>query len=152
MAGKFPVPGMAVYNASKFAALGLTAAVRREIVGTGVSVSAVLPCAVRTGLSSGVPLGRGLPTVDPEDIAKAVLRSCETRRAETPVPGYLAGWDLVNALVPEQVMALLRAYLGDTRALTSVDPNRRREYSERLEKQASKADRRGSTSHQERRA
>ncbi|SEP52780.1 SDR family NAD(P)-dependent oxidoreductase [Amycolatopsis saalfeldensis] len=65
MAGKIPLPGMAVYNASKFAAVGLTATVRREYASSGVSVSAVLPSAVRTGLASGVPLGRGLPTADP---------------------------------------------------------------------------------------
>ncbi len=53
MAGKIPLPGMAVYNASKFAAVGLTAAVRREYAATGVSVSAVLPSAVRTELASG---------------------------------------------------------------------------------------------------
>jgi NADP-dependent 3-hydroxy acid dehydrogenase YdfG len=136
MAGKFPAPGMAVYNASKFAALGLTAAVRREIVASGVSVSAVLPCAVRTGLSSGVPLGRGLPTVGAEVIARAVLRSCRTRRAELTVPGYLAAWDLLNALVPERVMALGRACLGDMRALTSIDAAGRSEYTDRVDRQA----------------
>ncbi|MDT4920270.1 MAG: hypothetical protein QOI15_1172, partial [Pseudonocardiales bacterium] len=65
MAGKVPVPGMAVYNASKFAARGLSLAVRDEIAGTGVSVSTLLPSAVRTELASGVRLGHGLPTVDP---------------------------------------------------------------------------------------
>lgn len=69
MAGKIPIPGMAGYNASKFAAVGLTAAVRREYARTGVSISAVLPAAVRTRLASGVSLGRGMPTVEPEQIA-----------------------------------------------------------------------------------
>src|ERR1700751_2898293 len=64
MAGKIPIPGMAVYNASKFAAVGLSAAVREEFRGTGVSVSAVLPSAVRTRLPAGVPPGHGLPTVE----------------------------------------------------------------------------------------
>ena len=57
LAGKMAIPGMAVYNASKFAAVGLTAAVRAEYAHTGVSVSAILPSAVRTRLTSGVPLG-----------------------------------------------------------------------------------------------
>lgn len=136
MAGKIPVPGMAMYNASKFAAVGLTAAVRREFSGTGVSVSAVLPSAVRTLLASGVPLGRGMPTVEPADIARAVLKSCDTRRAEIPVPGFLAGWTLIEALLPERVMAFGRGLLGDMRALTAVDPGARREYTEQVEKQA----------------
>ena len=45
MAGKLVVPGLAVYNASKFAAVGLSAAVREEYRHTGVSVTAVLPSA-----------------------------------------------------------------------------------------------------------
>ncbi|WP_020666741.1 SDR family oxidoreductase [Amycolatopsis nigrescens] len=135
MAGKIPLPGMAVYNASKFAAVGLTAAVRREYAGTGVSVSAVLPSAVRTGLASGVPLGGGLPTVDPEDIAAAVLRSCRTRRAEIPVPGYVGAWDLLAALTPEPLMNLGRRLIGDNRALTSIDPAGRADYTQRVAKQ-----------------
>lgn len=137
MAGKLPLPGMAVYNASKYAAVGLTAAVRREVRASGVSVSAVLPSAVRTGLASGVPLGGALPTVDPEDIAAAVIRSCHTRRAETPVPGYLAGWDLLAAVTPEPLMNLGRRLVRDDRALTSVDATGRAAYEARIAKQSS---------------
>ncbi|MGH3712967.1 MAG: SDR family oxidoreductase [Micromonosporaceae bacterium] len=136
MAGKLPIPGMAVYNASKFAAVGLTAAVRRECDRTGVSVSAVLPSAVRTGLASGVPLGRGLPTVDPEAVARAVVRSCRTRRAEIPVPGYLAGWDLIAAVTPEPLLRLGRRLVGDDRGLTQLDPAARAPYEDRVAAQA----------------
>ncbi|GAA4553999.1 SDR family oxidoreductase [Amycolatopsis samaneae] len=138
MAGKIPIPGMAVYNASKFAVVGLTAAVRREYADTGVSVSAVLPSAVRTGLASGVPLGGGLPTVDPEDIAAAVLDSCRTRRAEIPVPRYLGGWDLLDALTPERVMSFARTLVGDNRALTSLDPEARADYTRRVSGQVTR--------------
>lgn len=84
LAGKFPLKGLAVYNASKFAAVGLTAAVRLEMADTGVSVTAVLPSAVRTELSSGIDLGV-LPAVDPEDIAAAIVGSVKTRAAEIAV-------------------------------------------------------------------
>src|SRR5215213_6473539 len=93
MAGKLAVPGLAVYNASKFAAVGLSAAVRAEYRSSGVSVSAVLPSAVRTRLASGVPLGHGMPTVDADDVARAIVSSVRRRRAEIAVPRYLAGWD-----------------------------------------------------------
>ncbi|WP_370966917.1 SDR family oxidoreductase [Amycolatopsis sp. cg9] len=132
MAGKIPLPGMAVYNASKFAALGLTAAVRREYAATGVSVSAVLPSAVRTELSSGVRLGGALPTVDPEDVAKAIAGTLRTRRAETAVPRWLAGWDLLAALTPEPVMRWARALIGDDRALTELDAEGRAAYATRI--------------------
>ena len=132
MAGKIPFPGMAVYNASKYAAVGLSAAVRRELHGTGVSVSAVLPSAVRTSLSSGVRLGGILPTVDPADVADAALRTCRTRRAETPVPGFLAGWGLLDGLVPEPLMALGRRLAGDDRGLSSIDVTARAAYDARV--------------------
>lgn len=139
MAGKLVVPGMAVYNASKFAAVGLSTAVREEYRDTGVSVTAVLPSAVRTRLASGVPLGHGMPTVDPEDVAEAIVGSVDNRRAEITVPRYLAGWDLLNAAVPEPVMRLGRKLIGDRRALTSVDHDVRAAYEESVRAQAREA-------------
>jgi hypothetical protein len=136
LAGKFAVPGMAVYNASKFGARGLSLAVRAEFAHTGVSVSAVLPSAVRTGLVSGVPLGRGLPTVDPEDVARAIVGSLRSRRAEITVPGYLGVFDLVNALVPEPVFRLARRLVGDARAITGIDHDARHDYEQRVADQA----------------
>jgi NADP-dependent 3-hydroxy acid dehydrogenase YdfG len=132
MAGKIALPGMAMYNASKFAAVGLSAAVRREADGSGVSVSTVLPSAVRTGLVAGVPLGRGLPTIEPAVVARAVVESCSTRRAEIPVPGYIGAWDLLEAALPERVLSFGRRLLGERRALTSIDDAARRPYEERI--------------------
>jgi NAD(P)-dependent dehydrogenase (short-subunit alcohol dehydrogenase family) len=136
MAGKLPVPGMAVYNASKFGAVGLSAAVRAEFAPAGVSVSTILPSAVRTGLSAGVPLGGGMPTVDPEDVADAIVRTLDHRRAETAVPRYLAGWDLIDAVVPERLLDFGRRLIDDRRALTAVDPVGRADYDRRLARQS----------------
>lgn len=136
MAGKVPLPGMAVYNASKFAAVGLSEAVRREVAGTGVTVSCVMPSAVRTELASGVPLDRGMPTIEPEEVARAIVDTFRTRAPEVPVPRVLAGWDALNALVPRAVVdAALRA-LGDRRAIEELDPEGRRAYASRITRQA----------------
>jgi NAD(P)-dependent dehydrogenase (short-subunit alcohol dehydrogenase family) len=135
MAGKIAIPGMAVYNASKFAAVGLSASVREEYAHTGVSVSAVLPSAVRTRLVSGVTLGH-LPTVDPDQVAHAIVDSVRTRRAQITVPGYLAGWDLLDAAVPGPLMRLGRRFIGDRRALTAVDHTVRGEYDRAVKRQA----------------
>ena len=135
MAGKIPLPGMAIYNASKFAAVGLSAAVRREWASSGVSVSTVLPSAVRTALASGVPLGGALPTVDPEDVARAIVGTLRTRRAETPVPRFLGAWDVLAAVTPEPVMTFARRVIGDDRALTSLDAAARADYSARVARQ-----------------
>ncbi|MEU4290990.1 SDR family oxidoreductase [Kribbella sp. NPDC026596] len=131
MAGKIPFPGMAVYNASKYAAVGLTAAVRRELRGTGVTVSAVLPSAVRTSLSSGVRLGGLLPTVDAADVAAAILRTCHTRQAEVAVPRWLAAWKVLDGLTPSSLMTLGRRLAGDDRGLTA-DATARAAYTDRV--------------------
>lgn len=137
MAGMIPIPGMVSYNASKFAALGASLAARREYSGTGVSVSAVLPSAVRTELASGVPLGSGLPTVDPDDVALAILKTVRTRAARTSVPGWVApGWALVDALVPEAVQRAVRTRVDDRRALTALDEQGRSDYQQRIDRHA----------------
>jgi short-subunit dehydrogenase len=136
MAGKLVIPGMAVYNASKFAAVGLSAAVREEYRDSGVSVTTVLPSAVRTRLASGVPLGRGLPTVEPEAVARAIVNSVASRRAEVTVPRFLAGWNLLNAATPDALMSLGRRVIRDRRALTSVEHDVRGDYEKAIEEQA----------------
>jgi NADP-dependent 3-hydroxy acid dehydrogenase YdfG len=137
MAGMIPIPGMVTYNASKFAALGASLAARREYAGTGVTVSAVLPSAVRTELSSGVKLGGVLPTVDPDDVARAILRTLRTRAARTSVPAWVApGWALVDALVPEFLERAVRSRLDDRRALTAIDAGGRADYLQRLQRQS----------------
>ncbi len=137
MAGMIPIPGMVTYNASKFAALGASLGARREYAGTGVTVSAVLPSAVRTELVSGVRLGGGLPTVDPDDVARAILRTVGTRAARTSVPAWVApAWALVEAVVPEFVEQAVRNLISDRRALTEVDTGDRASYLQRLERQA----------------
>lgn len=128
LAGKIPLPGLAVYNASKYAAVGLSAATRLEFAEHGVSVSAVLPSAVRTRLSSGLTLGRGLPTVDPTDVAAAIVKTCRTRRAEIAVPGYLTPLDLAFTAAPEGLVRLIRRVVDGDRALHPSDEKARTAY------------------------
>lgn len=137
MAGMIPVPGMVTYNASKFAAVGASLAARTEYAGTGVTVCAVLPSAVRTELTSGVQLGGGMPTVDPEDVAQAILKTLRTKAARTSVPGWVAsGWALIDALVPEFIQRAGRSLIDDRRALTALDPVGRSAYLDRIERQS----------------
>lgn len=131
LAGKFPIPGLAVYNASKFAAVGLTAATRLEMQGTGVSVTAVLPSAVRTELSSGIDYGV-LPAVDADDVARAVVKSVRTRAAEIAVPSYVGAAANAASLVPEPVLRVIRRLAHDDAAITRVDGAVRGKYLQRL--------------------
>ncbi len=131
LAGKFPVKGLAVYNASKFAVVGLTAATRLEYADRGVSVSAVLPSAVDTALASGLDM-KPIPKVQPEDIAAAVVASVGTRKAETAVPGYVGLLADAATLTPEPAMRVLRRLMKDDRAL-QPDSAERKAYRERLD-------------------
>ena len=134
LAGKFPIKGLAVYNASKFAAVGLTAATRLELDSTGVSITAVLPSAVRTELSSGIDYGV-LPAVDPDDIAEAIVKSVRSRAAEIAVPGYVGIAAATVPLIPESVMRVIRRVANDDAAIARVDNSVRRGYLDRILKQ-----------------
>ncbi|AHH94578.1 SDR family oxidoreductase [Kutzneria albida] len=135
MAGKLPIPGLAVYCGTKFGVVGLSSAVRAELAGSGVSVSAVLPSAVRTELASGFDLGAGMPTVDPEDVAAAVVRTLRTRAAEVSVPGWVRPVGPLAALTPEPVLRLAHRLLNSGRALTP-DTAARAAYVQRITEQA----------------
>ena len=132
MMGKLHVPGAAVYGATKHAVVGLGAAVREELDGTGVTVTTVLPSAVRTDLLAGVPLGRGLPTVEPEQVARAVVECCDGRRAEVHVPGWLAAYERTVAVAPGPVVGAVRRLLGSDRVLTDLDSEQRSAYDQRI--------------------
>jgi short-subunit dehydrogenase len=136
MAGKVAAPGLAVYNASKFGVVGLSAAMRAEVAGSGVSVTTVLPGAVRTELVAGIPPVRGLPMVGPEDVARAIVASCASRRGEITVPRWLRSWEVVATVVPERTVAALRRLIGEQRALDGVDRRARDVYDRRLARQA----------------
>jgi len=110
LAGRVPTPNAAIYTATKFAVLGLTQAVRDELKGSGVRLTAVLPTFVRTEMISGLRLD-GIPKVDPADVANAILRA--VRRGGpvvVTVPRWLGGLPRLAMFVPQPVRDLaLRA-------------------------------------------
>jgi NADP-dependent 3-hydroxy acid dehydrogenase YdfG len=130
LAGKFPIPGLAVYNASKYAVVGLTAATRLEMAPHGVTLTAVLPSAVDTDLASGLDM-KPIPKVTPQRIADAVVGSVRGREAEIAVPRYVGALATGTALVPTGVLDRLRKIVRDDRAL-HTDATERAGYTERL--------------------
>jgi NADP-dependent 3-hydroxy acid dehydrogenase YdfG len=134
--GKTELPGLASYTASKHALVGLTAAVRTELMGTGVTLTAVLPGVVNTELISGIPIPFArLARVEPQDVARAIVQSCERRPREVAVPRWLGLYPAFRPFIPEWIDGLVRRVIGDDRALTSVDPVGRARYDERVAKQ-----------------
>ena len=88
LSGKTATAGSSMYNATKFGLRGFAGAIRAELHGTGVGVSAIFP-----GFVSGagmfadakVKLPVGVGTKTPEDVAEATLRAIERNRGEVDV-------------------------------------------------------------------
>lgn len=141
MLGKTELPGVATYSASKHALVGLTAAVRTELSGTGVTLTTVLPAVVDTELSSGiaVPLAR-IVRVQPDDVARAIVGSCRSRPKEVAVPRWMGLYPVLRPFIPDVLESLVRKVVGDDKALTAVDPAGRAAYSDRVSRQIGDAD------------
>ena len=130
--GEVPAAGLATYCASKHAVVGFSEALRDELDGTGVTVTCVLPSAVRTDLVSGVKLGGVLPTVDPEDIAEAIVATCTSRPAVVAVPGWMRSYEAVAAVLPDRLVGAVRGRLTRQRVLRTLDTGARAGYEERI--------------------
>lgn len=137
--GEVPAAGLATYCASKHAVVGFSEALRDELAGTGVTVTTVLPSAVRTDLVSGVKLGGMLPTVDPEDIAAAIVDTCRSRPAIVAVPGWMRSYEAAAALLPDKMLGAIRGRLTRQRVLRTLDTGARADYDERIRRGAGSA-------------
>ena len=116
IAGDVPVPGMAVYAATKSYVTSLSEALRAELSGTGITVTAVCPGPVDTGFS-----GRAARVGEDDDIkspaimkvtiprvVRDALLAVERGRARV-VPGWVpAAVALAISVVP---MFAIRAFL-----------------------------------------
>src|SRR5262249_10292701 len=98
IAGQTPLPGEAVYSASKFGLRGFTFALREELRGSGIQVSAVSPGPVDTGfimdeLEEVPDLVFGNPMSTADEVAALILDSAADGLRERTIPvmtGYLA--------------------------------------------------------------
>lgn len=133
LAARLPVPGSAVYSGTKAAVVAVTDAVRRELRGTGVSLTTVLPTMVATDLAGGVPAGRGVHAIEPGDVAATIVHALE-HSGGTVVAGP-AWLDLVSRLaliVPGAVQDLVRTVIADDRLLHGRDVEARADYDARI--------------------
>lgn len=131
MAGAAGFPGVATYCGTKFGVVGFTLALREELAPRRVRVSAVLPGIVHTELSAGLqisPIMEKFGSVEPDDIARAVVRVVAGDRALTYVPGRL-GLALRTAnAIPERVRRAIYRRLRAERLYLNVDQATRDAY------------------------
>ncbi|MCI3919962.1 SDR family oxidoreductase [Paenibacillus sp. TRM 82003] len=94
IAGKLGTAKSAGYSATKHAVLGFTNALRQELHGTGVRVTAVNPGPVRTAFfdiadpSGGYVRNVNRMMVTPERVADALVAGALRGKAEVSVPGW----------------------------------------------------------------
>jgi len=117
LSGKAPAAGSSVYSATKFGLRGFAGALRAELHGTGVGVSAIFPGFIRdAGMfeDANVKLPRGTGTKAPEHVAKATLRAIEQNKGEIDVaPIALKLGATISGIAPELAATVTRKAGGD---------------------------------------
>jgi NAD(P)-dependent dehydrogenase (short-subunit alcohol dehydrogenase family) len=142
VAGRAGFPHLATYCATKHGVVGLSEAVRAELRGTGVEVSVVMPSLVNTELTSGVAAARGVKTIEPEDVAAAVVAALQAPRFDVFVPkvtGRIVG---LGAMLPRNVREAIARATGGDKALREADPAARAAYEARAAASAPAAEQR----------
>jgi short-subunit dehydrogenase len=103
-------PGMAVYYATKSYVLSFSRAIRRELRGTGVSVTALCPGPTRTGFEEAAKakntrLYRGGMPMEARDVARAGYEGMQ-RRCGVVIPGLLNKLLAFAGSLPPSAVAL----------------------------------------------
>jgi uncharacterized protein len=128
LSGKAATAGSSIYNATKFGLRGFAAAMRAELHGTGVGVSAVFPGFIREAgmfAEARVQLPTGVGTRSPEDVAKAVVQAIERNRGEVDVaPISLRLGSALSGLAPE-VAATITRKAGSEKIVADVADGQR---------------------------
>ena len=140
IAGKAGVPGAATYSATKHGVIGLSESVHLELRGTGVEVSCVMPTIVRTELAAGVGQTRLTSTVDPSDVANAIVGALQRPRFDVYVPRYLGPVNNVLRLFPRGFGEwVLRRSGSDQLLASAAHSSARTSYEDRVAANAPRA-------------
>lgn len=131
LAGRIAAPGAAVYSGTKAAVLAMTDAFDAELAEQGVRVAAVMPSFTNTGLISGTEAPSLTPTVEPSDVAAAVLSVLEKYRPQRTVPGSLAFSAAQWNLYPQRLKRWFGRKTGMATMFIEVDKDARADYERR---------------------
>jgi Short-chain dehydrogenases of various substrate specificities len=115
VAGKFGVPGLSAYSASKHALQGWFDSLRAEVHDDGIRVTLACPGFVQTSIASNMISTNETDTVEtileegitPTECATAIADAIERDKAEF----YVGGWEVLNVYLKRFVPGLLRYLL-----------------------------------------
>nr|UST29446.1 17 beta-hydroxysteroid dehydrogenase 13 [Haliclona caerulea] len=119
VAGHFGLVGCVDYCGSKFAAVGLMEALRREVYTmgkTGISFTTICPSFISTGMFEGVKLKYpslpGLQVLAPEHVANSIVDAIKKNKIMLLIP-FLANVSLLaKGILPTKSSDLLLRFLG----------------------------------------
>lgn len=90
------IPTYSIYNASKFGSRGFMTSLRRELKGTGVTISEIFPGAVDTEFGQDPDVNWKTTTVtpkfallSPQSVADQVLVMIKKKRTRSVIPGFM---------------------------------------------------------------
>ena len=129
-AGKFGAPGGATYSATKHAVVGLTEAVRGELnlMKANIDVSYVMPFVVNTELGSGLGEARGLKSLQPTDVADAIVDALQHGIVDVWVPKSAKRTNTLGTLLPRRLSEGMARAMKADQVLAGADASVRRGY------------------------
>ncbi|MGH2953749.1 MAG: SDR family oxidoreductase [Solirubrobacterales bacterium] len=130
-AGKGGFPGGATYCGTKHAVVGISEAVRAELVDTGVEVSVVMPAIVNTELADGLVESRGVKKLEPEDVAAAIVAALKSPKFDVWVPRETVAIYKVLQLLPRRGREAVARLLKADKVLAGADSAKRVGYEDR---------------------
>lgn len=104
-AGLTPNPGMTVYAASKWAAVGWSDSLRIELEQNheNIKVLTVMPSYINTGMFDGVKAPLLIPLLDPEKISAKILNSVEKEKIILREPLMIKLSPFVRGILPARI-------------------------------------------------
>jgi short-subunit dehydrogenase len=116
LAGRVATRGAPMYSATKFGLRGFAGSLRCDLQGSAIGCSVISPGFVRDAgmfVDAGATLPRGVGTVSPEQVARAVIRSIRRNKAEVVVaPIGLRAGAFIGGLAPS-ISAPIQARLDN---------------------------------------
>lgn len=104
-AGLTPNPGMTVYAASKWAAVGWSESLRLEVSQTHPDIKFlnVMPGYIDTGMFDGVTSPLFMPLLDPHSISDRIIKAVEKEKFQLKAPYLVKLTRLFQGVLPQKV-------------------------------------------------
>ncbi len=131
-AGKYGAPGGATYSATKHAVVGLSEAIRQEVIDTDIDVSIVMPLVVNTDLGSGLSSHGALKVLEPADVAKTIVHGIEHNHVDIYAPEWVGRLLALQYLLPRFVTDRIIRLVGADKVLSSRDASARSTYESQI--------------------